>query len=236
MALVGFRASSSRDARGVGDHSVHQTLKLRSREKALRALLHRHPEPTVDDESFLVSLRVPVTWIHQAKASRLASAGDAFAQYHELLLGGLYDHAHRILVDSLAPEAVLREDMALLRRLCEPLGKFKPDGWEYSGKVSDACLYRAEYDQLFLDYAALVEETPRLLSSVIRAGGRPDPHEASTLTTLALSLPRVLQLLPDKEDVQQVAGLSDMLSSLHQIAGHLHRAQYVSSQLFVRWR
>ena len=155
MALGGICASSLRDVRRVSESLTCQPLIMCSREKALRALLHRHPEPTVDDEAFLASLQVPVAWMHQAKAARLASAGDAFAQYHELLRGGLCDDAHRILVDDLAPEAVLREDMVLLRRLCEPLGEFKPDGWEYGGKVRDAGLQSADH---VISYSSI---TPR---------------------------------------------------------------------------
>jgi hypothetical protein len=36
-------------------------------------------------------------------------------------------------------------------------------------------------------------------------------------------------LFPDKQDVQQIAVLSDMLSALHDIAGQLHLAGYVSA-------
>jgi len=86
--------------------------------------------------------------------------------------------------------------------------------------------------QLFLDYASVIEEAPRLLKSVLKAGPRPDPHEASTLSELARMLPRAIQLLPslfpDKEDVQQIAVLGDMLSELHNVAGLLRQAGYVS--------
>jgi nuclear pore complex protein Nup98-Nup96 len=64
----------------------------------------------------------------------LASDGDAYGEYHALIGAGLWRRAHRILVAKLAPEAVLRGDMPLLRKLCEPLVS-KPDGWEYGGKV-----------------------------------------------------------------------------------------------------
>jgi nuclear pore complex protein Nup98-Nup96 len=65
----------------------------------------------------------------------LASAGDAFGEYHALIDAGLWARAHRILNAKLAPEAVLRGDLVLLRKLCEPLVA-KPDGWEYGGEVS----------------------------------------------------------------------------------------------------
>ena len=83
-----------------------------------------------------------------------------------------------------------------------------------------------------LDHAIIVQDVPRLLKSVIQAGQSPDPHEASLLSKLAQSLPRSIQLLPalfpDTDDVQQIAALSDMLSELHNVAGLLHQAGYVS--------
>jgi nuclear pore complex protein Nup98-Nup96 len=70
---------------------------------------------------------------------------------------------------------------------------------------------------------------------VLRAGTHPDPAESSRLNALAKALPRLLQLLPalfpDKRDVQQIAVLSDMLSALHDIAGQLHLAGYVSADV-----
>jgi nuclear pore complex protein Nup98-Nup96 len=106
------------------------------REKAIRALLHRYPTPSENDTRFLVDkLQIPHQWIHESRAALLASQGDAFEEYHSLLKAELWIRAHRILVDKLAPEAILRDDLVLLRRLCNPLVG-KPDGWEYGGQVS----------------------------------------------------------------------------------------------------
>ncbi|KAK4689973.1 nuclear pore complex protein Nup98-Nup96, partial [Tremellales sp. Uapishka_1] len=190
--------------------------RIEGREKGLRELLGRHADSTSEEEKFLVeTLQVPAEWIHEAKAAALASSGDAFREYHELLRAGLFEKAHKILIEKLAPEAVIRNDLVLLRRLCEPLEGRDPQGWEFGGK-------------LFLTFANLLEEAPRLLHSVVAAGSHPDPTQAAALSTLAKSLPRVLTLLPalfpDKEDVMQIAGLSDMLSGLHQLAGPLHSA------------
>ncbi|ORY25742.1 nuclear protein 96-domain-containing protein [Naematelia encephala] len=186
---------------------------------ALKALLHRHADLGEDDERFLVDvLQVPSTWIHEARADSFAEADDAFAEYHELIAAELYDRAQRVLIDKLAPEVVLRKDLDILQRLCAELEDKRPDGWEYRG-------------QLLVDYVNLVTRVPDLLTSVLRAGSVPDPIERASLVNLAKSLPRVIQLLPalfpDKDDVQQVASLSDMLSELHQLAGTLYDAGYV---------
>ncbi|KAK8869988.1 hypothetical protein IAR55_000558 [Kwoniella newhampshirensis] len=192
------------------------------REQALRALIFRHPEATSDDESFLAqTLRVPIEWIHESRAASLASSGNAWGEYQALLKAKLYDRAHRVLVQKLAPEAVIRDDISLLRRLCQGLEGKGVARWEFEGK-------------LFLDWADLVQDTARLLASVLNAGSHPDPREAATLTDRARNLPKVLALLPglfpNKQDVQQVASLSDMLSPLYQLGGALHSAGYIPRQ------
>jgi nuclear pore complex protein Nup98-Nup96 len=56
--------------------------------------------------------------------------------------------------------------------------------------------------------------------------------DLSALQLLARSLPRVIQLLPalfaDKDDIQQVACLSDMLAVLFELGESLYQAKYVS--------
>lgn len=78
----------------------------------------------------------------------------------------------------------------------------------------------------------LLETTEPLLRRVVSSGGRPDPADSAQLASMASTLQRALQLLPslfaDREDVQQVAGLSDILSGLHDLAGKMALAGYVS--------
>lgn len=82
------------------------------------------------------TLRIPEEWIHESRAASLCSIDDAWGEYHALLQAKLYDRAHKILVEKLAPEAVLRDDKILLRRLCSKLESKGVSGWEYGGKVS----------------------------------------------------------------------------------------------------
>ncbi|OWZ52424.1 nuclear pore complex protein Nup98-Nup96 [Cryptococcus neoformans c8] len=123
------------------------------RSKALHALLYRHPAATKEDQAFLTeTLCIPEEWIYESRAAFLCSTGDAWAEYHALLQAKLYDRAHKILVEKLAPEAVLRDDKTLLRRLCLKLEGKGVSGWEYGGK-------------LFLEWADISEDTARPLAS-----------------------------------------------------------------------
>lgn len=106
------------------------------REKSLRALLHRHPIPTEDEHRRLSEiLQIPIEWIHESKAAVLASAGDAYGEYQELLKAGLADRAHRVLVGNLLPEVILRDDLVLAAKLCGEV-EGKAERWEYGAKVS----------------------------------------------------------------------------------------------------
>ncbi|WOO81507.1 Nucleoporin [Vanrija pseudolonga] len=185
-----------------------------SRRTAIQALLFRHPEPSPRDQDFLINtLHVPIEWLHEARAANLAAEGDVYKEYYALIPANLPDRAQRLLVGKLAPEAALRDDRNLLRRLCEALEPLKPTGWEYNGG-------------LYLEYLEIVTEVKGLLKSVKNAGAHPDPHDAEKLSRLGKSLLRVIQLLPalfpDTTDVQQVASLSYMLSQLQVLAVGLH--------------
>ncbi|ODN73518.1 hypothetical protein L202_08018 [Cryptococcus amylolentus CBS 6039] len=195
---------------------------VEGREKSLRALLNRHPDVTADDTSFLVeTLRIPAEWIHAARAAAFTSSGDAWKEYHALLEARLFDRAHRVLLERLAPEAIIRDDRALLKKLCLKLEGKGVAGWEFGGK-------------LFLEWNEISEDTAPLLMSVLRSGSRPDPRQVAELNERAQVLPRLLQLLPslfsDRNDVQQVAGLSEILSPLADLASALSGAGYIAKQ------
>lgn len=185
-----------------------------ARRNAVRELLFRHPNPNDSERMFLINtLKVPPAWLHEAKAAEFATENNPYAEYFELIRAGLADRAQRILITKLAPKAILRDSQSLLRRLCEALEPLHPTGWEFGGK-------------LFLDYLNIVNDTKPLLASVLRAGSHPDPVEEAELNRLCSSVPRVIQLLPalfpDKDDVQQVASLSEMLGALQNLGAVLH--------------
>lgn len=164
-------------------------------------------------------LRIPSEWLHESRAASLSSSGVVYQEYHAVVDAKLWSRAHRILIDKLAPEAILRDDLVLLRKLCEPI-QDKPEEWQYGGR-------------LFIDYINIKSEVPTLLKQLLLAlqTNTVDRHQQTRLVTLANDIPRVLRLLPalfpNGKDVQQVACLSDMLSALHHLAGQLSLADFM---------
>jgi hypothetical protein len=104
--------------------------------------MHRHPTPSDDEVGFLTGkLQIPHQWLHQAKAAELSAEGHKWGEYHALLEASEVEDvkkAHRIFVEVLAPEIVLRDDRELLARLGAMFAGREPDGWDYGGKVNYA--------------------------------------------------------------------------------------------------
>jgi len=65
--------------------------------------------------------------------------GDVFRAYELYISAGLYNLAHDLAVLELAPDAVIRRDLDLLKTLFVPFDKDgrgdKIDGWFVRGKV-----------------------------------------------------------------------------------------------------
>jgi nuclear pore complex protein Nup98-Nup96 len=61
--------------------------------------------------------------------------GDVFEAYHLYLQAGMHSAAHELAVFDLAPEAVIRNDLELLKVLFERLVGHTVDGWHVRGKV-----------------------------------------------------------------------------------------------------
>lgn len=61
--------------------------------------------------------------------------GDVFEAYHLYLQAGMHSAAHELAVFELAPEAVIRNDLELLKVLFERLAGIAVDGWHVRGKV-----------------------------------------------------------------------------------------------------
>ena len=138
------------------------------RADAIKALLHRHPNPTDEERAFLLRrCRVPQTWLHEAKAAELASEDDAFGEFKELLQADLSDRAHRILKDKLAIEAILRGDDGLLKKLCLLFEGREPPEWEYGGQVS--CTFASMRRVLMVAFPGLHRDQGRA-AAIIRLG------------------------------------------------------------------
>ena len=61
--------------------------------------------------------------------------GDTFEAYELFLSAGLYNSAHDLAVLELAPDAVIRKDLELLKELFSRLSGHLVDGWHVRGKV-----------------------------------------------------------------------------------------------------
>ncbi len=62
-------------------------------------------------------------------------SGNMYDAYELYLQAGLYDAAHGIAVLELAPDAVIRQDLILLRELMEPFEGRSVSGWNERGRV-----------------------------------------------------------------------------------------------------
>ncbi|KAJ7636026.1 nuclear protein 96-domain-containing protein [Mycena polygramma] len=121
------------------------------REKAIKEFLARCA-PRLDEWStrgIIGSLRVPMAWIQEAKATSALYSNQVFEAYELYLSAGLYNAAHDIAVLKLAPDAVIRNDLTLLTSLFSRFNGRPVDGWHVRGKA-------------FLDFAHIVTRLPEL--------------------------------------------------------------------------
>lgn len=195
------------------------------REKALKDLLARSA-PKMDDwmtRGLVGSLKIPITWVNEAKAMYALDQGDVFNAYELYLSAQLYNSAHDLAVLELAPDAVLRRDLELIQDLFEPFDldgrRDKVDGWFVRGKV-------------FIDYVKILTRVPALHEQMEaerreRGGGTiiPDAAQADELDDLIRKVPKVIALLPDvlhrgrNTDDRHAAAIEEMTQRLLAVVG-----------------
>lgn len=61
--------------------------------------------------------------------------GNVFHAYELYLAAGQHRIAHELAVLELAPDAVIRNDLGVLRSLFDTINGFEVDGWNLRGKV-----------------------------------------------------------------------------------------------------
>ena len=156
-----------------------------SRLCAIQGLLARQAgelaEEADDDVFRLLTQKymVPSKWIWEAKALYARAVTQDHAREVEYLIrASNFEEAHRALVDTVAPQAVIADDMAALGRL---LGAFKDvdciEKWASGGQV-----YR--------DYLTLLQLTSGTNAAADGAHGvAADKHLASVVKRLAAALP-----------------------------------------------
>ncbi|TFY79572.1 hypothetical protein EWM64_g4439 [Hericium alpestre] len=177
------------------------------REKAIKDLLARSA-PLLDDwvtRGLAGSLKIPLAWVNEAKAIYALDSGDVYDAYILYLQAGLYQAAHDLAVIELAPEAVIRDDLQLLRSLFDKIAGHPVDGWHVRGKA-------------FLDYAHVRTRVPELLAEVLDAASVPDASQASELEEFARMIPRLVGILPDilrdRTDPRHNTALAEMIAGL----------------------
>jgi len=129
------------------------------REKAVKELLARSA-PKLNDwvtHGLAGSLKLPMAWLDEAKVSQptkkktlLAThfrqqamyeldSGNIYAAYELYLSAKSYNQAHTLAQLELAPDAIIRKDLELLRNLFKPFDadgkRDKIEGWFVRGKV-----------------------------------------------------------------------------------------------------
>ncbi|GAA6013720.1 hypothetical protein JCM11491_005071 [Sporobolomyces phaffii] len=147
--------ASQLESLGCWEWSVFVLLHLEleaPRAQAIQQVLTRHVTsltPTIS--SFLVdTLKLPRFYLDRARATHAQSIGDVFGTYKHLLSAQEPSQAHTIAVEELCPEAIVRGDEGLLKRLLEPFREDRDDGdedeaegefrgtvagWEQGGKI-----------------------------------------------------------------------------------------------------
>lgn len=116
----------------------HKLLPFHRRAQAIQENLDRNVAAIdLDAFEFLTeTLKLPPTWIYSSQAMAEKYNGDIFSEYKLLLAAEKSSEAHELVVSFLAPEALVRGDLVLLRRLLDPFNPRLVSNWDAGGKVS----------------------------------------------------------------------------------------------------
>ncbi|KAG6828595.1 hypothetical protein H0H92_007336 [Tricholoma furcatifolium] len=146
------------------------------------------------------SLKIPRTWILEARANYALDSGNIFEAYELFLEAELYDAAHDLAVEELAPDVVLRRDFELLQSLFSNFVDHPVNGWHVRGKV-------------YLDYVKIMTYVPAREDDAV-----PDAHQNAQFEDLVKSVPRIVGVLPDLlrdgPDMRSRAALTEMVAGM----------------------
>jgi len=156
---------------------------------------------------FCGSLKIPTSWVNEAKAVYALDKGEVYQAYELYLTAQLYNPAHELAVLELAPDAIIRKDLDLLKDIFERFKARKVDNWNFRGKA-------------FLDYAHIMIRLPELQAQMADTEAVPDASQATELDELTRSIPKLIEILPDvlrnRDDPRHNAALVEMTSGLIQ--------------------
>ncbi|KAF8893230.1 nuclear protein 96-domain-containing protein [Gymnopilus junonius] len=187
------------------------------RAKALKELLARSA-PNLDDwmtRGLVGSLKLPMYWVDEAKATYELDQGNIYTAYELYISAQLFNAAHNLALLDLAPDAVIRKDLGLLRNLFAPFDmvgrRDKVENWFVRGKV-------------FLDYMEIMTKLPKLLNEVAAENEErpsiPDATQEAAMDELSKRALKTISLLPDilhrsrQVDPRHPAALEEMSKDL----------------------
>ncbi|RPD56020.1 hypothetical protein L227DRAFT_509201 [Lentinus tigrinus ALCF2SS1-6] len=185
------------------------------RAKAVKELLTRCAAKLDDwvTRGLVGSLKLPMAWINEAKAVYALDSGKFYDAYDLYVSASLYDPAHDIAVLELAPDAIIRQDLLLLRELFEVFEGRSVNSWNERGRV-------------FLDYAHALTRLPQLRELLVQGDDTLPADEAAELDQFSRSVPKLIsilpEVLPDRANVRHNAAVAEMTNKL---VYHLDRAR-----------
>jgi nuclear pore complex protein Nup98-Nup96 len=121
-------------------HIVNQN----HREIAVQQLLYRHiridgetDEEYMKKESFISEqLMIPEKWIHWAKAVRAGAMGNHHVEVKYLLKAHQWSKAHDVMMQFIAPDLVINDQIDFLKSLLEQFQNTKEiQNWKFQGQI-----------------------------------------------------------------------------------------------------
>lgn len=164
----------------------------RERQQALQSTLAPHANEIQDAEDPIFKmltneLQIPTSWIWEAKAlyARCVTQNRVH-EVHFLLLAGNWAEAHHRMCTTVAPRAIIEEDLATLRQLLDAFhdGKRHVSNWMQGGHVYE------DFEKL--------------------ANGVSGRERTAILRRLAKSLPRMLQEQTRQPSLEELVAVKEM--------------------------
>ncbi|KAI0090382.1 nuclear protein 96-domain-containing protein [Irpex rosettiformis] len=194
---------------GMLQHAAFVLMHLESsagRKRAIQAMLARNAPKLNDWNSagLIGSLRIPKIWVDEALATYELARGKVFKAYTLYLSARMYTVAHDLMIAELAPDAIVRKDLDLLKELLGQLSSHHIEGWHGRGKV-------------LLDYTHAMTRLPELRARLDTLTA-PSAAEAAEIEEMSRSVPKLMQQLPEvlnrHRDIRHEVALAEMISGL----------------------
>ncbi|GAB6029666.1 hypothetical protein CHUAL_005398 [Chamberlinius hualienensis] len=116
---------------------------------------------TKEKEEFLLQkLKIPQEWLFEAKSIRARRDGNIHAEAYYLAKAGQYHESHKLIIRSIAPDAIIQENYdylkGLLKEMLTPEKSSRILDWSIGGQV-------------YLDYIHLSQTVDRILKGELSA-------------------------------------------------------------------